>query len=164
MVKLGLWGVVLWLLGTLPLWSAEQIRIKMRGQQYTISVAEIEHFWQTGETEQELPEVLKQNPFLRLMLLQVLRQELPVPTVTPAQGQEVWLGIAQEILWQQLVQIIRPASGGGSAEMLRTTFNASVRNGKINPLRFIRNFPDREIIIDGDQLADLQKSLATDAK
>jgi hypothetical protein len=151
-------AVLLSSLPSLPLWSAEQITIKSQGKAYTINVGDVETFLQTGEGEMPLPEFIKQNPLMRFILLQLLRQEFSLAGM--AATNPLIEGIASELLLSQIAQIVRPAGSADGRTALRTALNASFQDGKFSPLRFVKNFPDQEIIIDGDRLADLQKLFA----
>jgi hypothetical protein len=139
-----------------PAHSAERVILRFRDAEYSLDLGEVDRFLLTGETELPLPEFLKQNPLFRLALQQFLRQEIPINSIRVGNGDQTLINLAGEMLLSQIVLFIE---GDRPKESLRQTLNAAIRGGKFNPLRFIRSYPEPEIIINGDRLLELQKAL-----
>jgi len=139
-----------------PAYSAERVVLRFSDVEYRLELGQIDRFLLTGDTELPLPDFLKQNPLFRLAILQFLRQEIPISTIRLGNAEQTLLNLAGEMLLEQIALFIQ---GDRPKESLRQTLNASLRAGKFNPLRFIRNYPEPEIVIDGDRLRELQKVL-----
>ncbi len=143
-------------LGALPARSAERVVVRFSDAEYIVDVGDIERFLLTGQTELPLPEPLKRNPLFRLAVMQLLRQEIPIASIKVDTTQQSLMNLAGEILLEQITLIIQ---GDRPKESLRQALNASIRGGKFNPLRFVRSYPEPELIINGDRLLELQKAL-----
>jgi hypothetical protein len=142
---------------SLPVHSAERVILRFSDGEYSLDLGQVDRFLLTGETELPLPEFLKQNPLFRFAVMQFLRQEIPIANTRVGNADQTLVNLAGEMLLDQIALFIE---GDRSKESLRQTLNASLRAGKFNPLRFIRSYPEPEIIINGDRLRELQKMLS----
>lgn len=152
-----LMGLLTNLFLALPSFTAEQVSVKYEGKIYSLSIEQIEQFLLTGQSSAPLPAVLKNNPLLRLTALQILYQDIPLSVITKGTHPKILESITSAGVLSQVGQIIRPGGEGDGSAALRTALNASIQEGKFNPMRFIKSFPDREIVIDGDRWNELQK-------
>ncbi len=139
-----------------PAHSAERVILRFSDAEYSLDLGQVERFLLTGETELPLPEFLKKNPLFRFAVMQFLRQEIPIASIKLDSTQQSLMNLAGEMLLEQVSWLIQ---GDRPKESLRQTLNASIRGGKFNPLRFIRSYPEPELIINGDRLLELQKTL-----
>jgi hypothetical protein len=149
-------ALVVTALSAVPVQGAERIVVRFSDGEYSLEVGEIEQFLLTEKTTLPLPEVLKQNPLFRFALLQFLRQEIPISSIKLDSSQQPLMTVAGEMLLEQMALFIE---GDRPKESLRQALNASIRGGKFNPLRFLRSYPEPEIIIRGDRLLELQRAL-----
>lgn len=137
--------------------AAEEIVFKHGIASHSVSIEDLEHFGATGEMSRSvrfLFDFTKQNPHVGR---RILVQEFPVETVMVSNLANSAPG---EVVLSGLTQLIYPKSDRASVEALRGALIVSASDdNKISLLEIFRNYPTRQMYVDGKILAKTAKDV-----
>ena len=138
-----------------PTIAAEKINFNYGIANQSVSLEELETFANTGEISPSLAtlfEFTEHNPRLIRLLLQ---QEISLDTVTVSDMLNSFVG---EYILDRASNIVNSGASRGNTEALRGTLIASAKDdSKISLLEVWRNYPTKEIIVDGRSWSAMTK-------
>lgn len=145
-----------------PAIAAEKINFNYGLASQSVSIEELATFANTGEISPSLAtlfELTEHNPRLIRLLLQ---QEITLDIVTASDMLNSFVG---EYILDRASNIVNSGASRGNREALRGTLIASADDdGKISLLEVWRNYPTKEVIVDGRSLSAMTEGFNSTLK
>lgn len=118
-----------------------------------ITNKQLEEFARTGDLDTPFGDFLRQNHSISLIIQHSLKQEIPINLVVLDKALNHPIG---NFLLDYIGQIIQMPSGNAHKQAIRAALILSAQDNQLSILEVIKNYPDEQIIIDGEKLEKLQ--------
>jgi Mor family transcriptional regulator len=136
--------------------AAEKITFRYGIFSEDITNKQLEEFSLSGTLDTPLGNFLKQNASLSLILQHSLNQELPVNIIALDKALNHIIG---DLLLDRIGQVIQMPAGDSHRQALRSAIILSAKDNKLSILELIKNYPDEQVVIDGEKLKKLQDDM-----
>ena len=136
--------------------AAEKITFKYGIFSEDITNKQLEEFSLSGTLDTPLGSFLKQNASLSLILQYSLNQEIPVNIIALDKALNHIIG---DLLLDRIGQVIQMPAGDSHRQALRSAIILSAKDNKLSILELIKNYPDEQVVIDGEKLKKLQDDM-----
>jgi|JFJP01.1.fsa_nt_gi hypothetical protein len=159
---LNLWIVCAAQLGLLSLKTnqviaAEKITLKYGIFSEVITTNQLEEFVLTGNLETPLGDFLKQNTSLNLVLQRSLKQEIPVNITVLDKYLNSIIG---DFFLDRIGQVIQMPAGDAHRKAIRSAIILSSQDNHLSMLEVIKNYPDEQVVVDGENLEKLKDDVS----
>ncbi|BBC24263.1 alpha/beta hydrolase [Pseudanabaena sp. ABRG5-3] len=122
---------------------------------------QLEEFALTGDLDTPLGDFLRQNHSISFILQNSLKQEIPINLVALDKALNHTIG---DFLLDYIGQIIQMPAGSAHKQAIRAALILSAQDNQLSILEVIKNYPDEQIIVDGEKLEKLQDNINISVK
>lgn len=136
--------------------AADKVILKYGIFSEDITNKQLENFSRTGDLDTPLGDFLRQNRSISFILQHSLKQEIPINLVVLDKALNHTVG---DFLLDYIGQIIQMPSGAAHKQAIRAALILSAQDNKLSILEVIKNYPDEQIIVDGEKLEKLQDNI-----
>jgi hypothetical protein len=141
--------------------AAEKITFKYGIFSEVITTNQLEEFVLTGDLETPLGNFLKQNAALNFALQRYLKQQIPVSITVLDKYLNSIIG---EFLLDRIGQVIQMPAGDAHKKAIRSALILSSQDNQLSILEVIKNYPDEQVIVDGENLEKLKDDFSNFVK
>jgi hypothetical protein len=150
------------LFASLPAIAAENVILKYRVLQESVSVSELTTFAETGNASSDLQAYFRMSNQKPETVRRTLTQPIKVRAVVLDRILNSTLG---NTVLDQLGQAIQTPKGGAERQALRSALVLSASDdGKLSILEILQRYPTAEVVVDGDRIEGAYRTLNQFAK
>ena len=141
--------------------AAEKITFKYGVFSEVITSNQLEEFVLTGDLDTTLGNFLKQNAALNFTLQRSLKQQIPVSITVLDKYLNSIIG---EFLLDRIGQVIQMPAGDAHRKAIRSALILSSQDNQLSILEVIKNYPDEQVVIDGENLEKTKNDISNFVK
>lgn len=132
--------------------AADRVIVKYGPLQESVAVADLATFAETGQASGDVEAYLRMTNSNPAQIRTILTQQMALSPILLDRGLNNPLG---NLILDEAGQVIRPPAKVANREALRSTLVLSASDdGKVSLLEALQKYPTREVLVEGDRLAE----------
>jgi hypothetical protein len=160
-LRFGLVGAVLvWGLGALPSWAADQIMVRFGPISTPMAVSDLQALATTGKASERLTSLLGLAGMQPADAQKFLSTPVPIPAATLDKVVNSFLG---NVILTQVATFVQPANGGDGVAAIKTGLTQAAQSNPMTLMSLIQNYPG-DMSVDAQRAMSIYKQIQADAQ